>query len=220
MGPAGFIVVDEEAFSDDGGVGAVGAIEVDAFPIDELVAGVDGGEAHRVVIVDGPSLAFGNTAGSGVEPDCEAFLGDVDVLIDGAGFDLVGAEEEVSKVHLLVGRRRFFGFLFLDLGDAARKGGEVGFVDFAELGGVMLLEVFLADVVDDIVLLAGRELRHRHHHAVSLGEGLIHAEGIVAVLEFSFVEFKGNGNGTFDFLGAVAGDAKLVVDFFSSFQGI
>lgn len=58
VGPAGAVGVGEDSFSDDGGVGAVGAIEVDAFPVDELVAGVEGGEAHGVVIVDGPRFAF------------------------------------------------------------------------------------------------------------------------------------------------------------------
>lgn len=65
MGPAGAVGVGEDSFSDDGGVGAVGAVEVDAFPVDELVAGVDGSKAHGVVIVDGPGVAFGNAAGAG-----------------------------------------------------------------------------------------------------------------------------------------------------------
>ena len=58
MGPAGFVRVGEDTLANDGGVGAMGTIEGDAFPVNELVAGVDGGEAHGVVIVNGPSLAF------------------------------------------------------------------------------------------------------------------------------------------------------------------
>ena len=58
MSPAGAVGINEDAFPRDGGVRAVGTIEGDAAPVDELVAGVDGGEAHGVVIVDGPGAAL------------------------------------------------------------------------------------------------------------------------------------------------------------------
>ena len=83
----------------------------------------------------------------------------------------------------------------------------------------MLLEVFLTDVVDDVVLLPGGELRHGHHHIISLCEGLEHAERIVAVLEFPFVKLKSDGNRAFLFVGAVAGDAELIVDFLPASEG-
>ena len=74
--------------------------------------------------------------------------------------------------------------------------------------------------MDDVVFLPGGELRHGHHHAITLGEGLIHAEGIVPVLKFPFVEFESDGNGAFLLFGAVTGDAELVVDLAATFEGI
>ena len=147
-------------------------------------------------------------------------MGDVDVLIDGAGFDLVGAEEDVSEVHLLVGRDGFSLFFFLDEGLAAGEVLEVSVVYFGELGGVVFFEEFFADVVDDVVFLSGGELGHGHHGAVAFGEGLEEAVGVGAVLEGAAVEFEGEGDGAFFCFVAVAGDAELLVDFFAALEGV
>ena len=121
MGPAGAVGVGEDALSDDGGVGAVGAVKSDASPVDKLVSGIDGGKAHRIVIVNGPRASFRNAAESRVEANGEPFLGNVDLRIERAGLDLVGPEEMVSEVHQLVGWWSFFGFLFFKLRHATRK---------------------------------------------------------------------------------------------------
>ena len=147
-------------------------------------------------------------------------MGDVDVFIDGARFDLVGAEEDVAEVHLLVGRDGFSLFFFLDEGLAAGEVLEVSVVYFGELGGVVFFEEFFADVVDDVVFLSGGELGHGHHGAVAFGEGLEEAVGVGAVLEGAAVEFEGEGDGAFFCFVAVAGDAELLVDFFAALEGV
>ena len=220
MGPAGAVGVSEDALSNDGGVGSVGTVKGDTLPVDELVTGVDSGEPHSVMIVNSPRVSFRDTAESGVEANGESFLSDVYVRIERTRLDLVGPEEMVSEVHHLVGRGSLFGFLFVKLRNSAWEIIEIAVFDLAELRGVMLFKIFLADVVNDVVFLTGRELRHGHHHAVSLGDSLIHAEGVVSVLKFSFVEFESDGNGSFLFVGAVTGDTELIIDFLAALERV
>lgn len=148
-------------------------------------------------------------------------MGDVDVFIDGTGFDLIGTEEDVAEVHLFVSRDGFDGFFFFDEGVAAREFVEVGvgeLGELGELGGVVFGEELFADVVDDVVFLAGGKLRHGHHGGVALGEGLEHAVGVGAVFEGVAVELEGDGDGAFFGFVAVAGDAELLVDFLAALE--
>ena len=121
MSPAGFVWVHEDALAYDGGVSAVGSVEINAFPIDKLVASVDGGKAHGVVIVNGPSVAFRDASGTGIESNGDCFLRYIDILIEWARINLVGAEKDVPKVHLFVGRDFFLGLFFLNLRHASRQ---------------------------------------------------------------------------------------------------
>ena len=81
MRPAGAVFGDEDAVAGDGGVGSVGAVKGDAAPVHEFVASVDGGEAHGVVIINGPGASFRNAAESVIETNGETFLGDIDLFI-------------------------------------------------------------------------------------------------------------------------------------------
>ena len=149
-----------------------------------------------------------------------AFLGDIDVLIERAGFNLVGPEKVVAEVHHFVGRRSLFRFFFLNAGDAAGERREIGLVDFGEFAFIVFGKEFFADVVDNVVFLPRGELRHGHHHAVAFGDGLPHAVRVLAVFEFPLVEFQGDGNGAFLFDVTVTGDAELLVDFLTAIEGV
>ena len=172
------------------------------------------------MIVNGPRASFRNAAESVIETNGETFLGDIDVLIERAGFNLVGPEKVVSEVHHVIRRRSFLGLFFLDAGDAFGKSVEIVVVDFGEFALVVFGEEFFADVVDDVVFLARGKLRHGHHHTIAFVDGLPHAVRVLAILEFSFVKFEGDGNGAFFFGGAVAGDAELLVDFLTAIEGV
>ena len=52
----------------DAGVDLVLAVEVDALPVDEPVAGPRRSVAHGVVVEECPALAAGHPAGAGVKP--------------------------------------------------------------------------------------------------------------------------------------------------------
>ena len=102
---------------------------------------------------------------------------------------MIGPEKVVSEVHHVIGRRSFLGLFLLNAGDAAGESVEIVVVDFGEFALVVFGEEFFADVVDDVVFLARGKLRHGHHHTVAFVDGLPHAVGILAILEFPFVEF-------------------------------
>ena len=67
---------------------------------------------------------------------------------------------------------------------------QIGIIHFGVLGGIVGLEVVIADVVNYVVLFLRHHPGLRLHHPESVGEGLIHGERIVAVLELVLRKFQ------------------------------
>ena len=220
--PRGGVGIDEQGLAGNAGVAAVGAIEGDAPPIDEL-ARVSGGDTHGVFVIEHPGIAFGNSALALIEADVDSLLSDVHAAAVASTIDLEGPIEDRAEVHefkrlaLLDHAWTLFNFGEVE---AFGEAGEVGLGGFEVLALVERLQEGFADVVDGGILLFRIELDLGDHHAVSLLERLIHPVGVAAVLEGRLVELQGGGQAAFLVLVAVAGDAEGVVDDFSFREGL
>ena len=211
--PAGSDRVDEVLVAVEPGVGAVAAVEGDAFPIDEA-AGARGGDPHRVVIVNHPRTALAHAAGAIVEADGDALLRDV------SGRDLIGPEQGRTEVHALVGRKAAVFHLCRAAGKTLGQRGEGGGRKFGVLRRVVRAQEGLPDVVDDRVLLGGRVLRLGDHLVVALGQREIHRVGVRAVLELAVGESHRGGQRPRLLRVAVADDAERIVDRRAFFEGL
>ena len=105
--------------------------------------------------------------------------------------------------------------------DVARRGAagrplrelrEVVAIDAGVLGRVVLLEIGLADVLDDVVLLRRDHPGLRGHLAESAGERLVEAVRVAAVLERARGEPERGRQRAGLVLGAVAVGADAAVD--------
>ena len=77
----------------DAGVSLMRTIEGDAAPIHKLITSPRSGNAHRVMVVEHPGAAFGDSARSVVEPHSDAFGRDV------PRFNLKSPKKRGAEVH-------------------------------------------------------------------------------------------------------------------------
>ena len=185
--PCWLVGEGELFFTDNARMGSMRAIEADAFPIDKIFPRPDRRDAHRVVFVKHPSIAFGNPAGTRIQAHSQTFLRDVSLL------DLQGPKQGIAVILQKVLRLFFLGRLLLKLTHPAWQGGEVCVIDCGVNLVVLTLDKLLADVVDHIIFLSRGVLWHRHHLAVTFIQSLKHAVGISTVFQISEVETRGGG---------------------------
>src|SRR3954471_8452579 len=136
----------------------VPAIEVDAVPINESTASPSPRPAERIMLENGPSPSTRNAAGSRIQPHGDPFLSD----IVAAGANFIRSHEAGAIIHRGPGfndpRRRSTRV-------APRQIAQIVFSDRKVLTRIVRLEIFLADVVDDIVFLLRRHPRLWGHQA-------------------------------------------------------
>ena len=189
--PRGGVGIDEQGLAGNAGVAAVGTIEGDAPPIDEI-ARVGGRDAHGVFVIDHPGLAFGDAAFALIEAHVDSLLRDILVLVAGSTIDLVGPIKGRAEIHEFEGLALFYhGRTLRNLGEVKGFGetGEVGLGGFEVLAFVEGLQEGFANVVDRGILLPCIKLCLWYHHPVSLFQGLEHAVRITAVFKGSLVKF-------------------------------
>ncbi len=176
VGPAGPVAVGDVDLTEDPRVDLVAAVEIDAVPVDEALAGPGGRHSERVVVVDDPGVPPRHAAGPRVEPDGDPLVGEVGAV----AADFVGRHQGRSVIHHDPG---------LDRRRRRAPAGPLGEpvqvlpIDAGVLARVMRFEVGLADVVDDVVLLPRDHPGLRGHLAEAVGEGAIQGVGVAAVLE-------------------------------------
>ena len=186
-------------------MGAVAAVEIDPFPIDEAVAGPDGGEAERVEVVDRKRPTTADPLPARIESDRKSLPHDPPLVA--TDFDRGGEERPVVVEPPGIGRRR---------GRAAAgslgEGGEIVGGD-RDVGLVVVpLQKRLAEVVDDVVLLARHHPALRHHLASADGERPVERQGIGAAFERVAVKPRGCRERARGFEGAVAIRADAAID--------
>ena len=121
-------------------------VEVNTVPVDELFTAPGRCHAQGVEIKNHPIAPLGHTPWSRIEADRIALVGKVlPVIADLHGHDLVR-----SVVHLEPLRSIWW---LRTPGRSLGKEREVALVHFEVLGGVVLPQVLLTDVVNDVVLL-------------------------------------------------------------------
>ena len=226
IGPAGTVAGFELRVADGARVDDVAAVEVDALPVDEALAGPRAGDAQGVVFEDEPRLARGDAACAGVEAHGNALVGEIGVGRDRiesvAGqlrrgraacvvSEFEGTDEERAVIHLAP---RFALRRGGASGVALRQAGKIGVGDGGVLRRVAAGEEGFADVVENVVLFARHELRLRCHEPPAACERRIHCERIAAVGEWALGETQRVGDRAGEVEIAVAGVADELVDFF------
>ena len=192
-------------------MGAVAAVEIDPLPIDEAVACPDGGEAERVEVVDRKRPPAADPLPPRIEPDRKSLPHDSPMVA--ADFDRGGEKRPVVVEPPGIGRRR---------GRAAAgslgEGGEIVGGD-RDVGLVVVpLQKRLAEVVDDVVLLARHHPALGHHLASTNGERGIEGEGIGAALEGVAGKPRGCRERARGFERAVAICADAAIDRRAAFE--
>ena len=176
VGPAGAGAGGERDPTSDPGVDLVPAVEVDPVPVDEARTGPACGEPQRVVLEHRPDPPPRDAPGTGVEPNRHPLVGEVGAVVA----DLGGERQGRAVIHRqpgLDGRRpRPARVPF-------RQPREIRAVGRNVPRRIVGLEIRLADVVDDVVLLLGDHPRLPDHPAESVGQRLIHPKRVRAVLE-------------------------------------
>ena len=204
-------------------VRAVSPIEMNAAPIDEWrsfsgrLARPSPGNPHRVVIVNDPMAAAGNAARARIEPHGDPLVGDVGPSTVGDPGELVGAHQTGTIVHhhprLDIAR----------LGAARispRQTRQIIGIERSVLRQIPSLQVGLADVVNDIVLLPRHHPTLSGHQTETASQRLIHGERIVAVAELALGESQRRRQGARRFERAVAVRADPRIDLFATPQRV
>jgi len=162
VGPTGPRRVGQVNSADQSRMDAVAAVEQDRVPIDETPAAPRRRHAERVVIVQQPMSTPRHAAGTGIQANRDALVGKVCLV---AAHFVTGCQTR-PVIHRDPGLER------LRRWTAAGPGGQLGqvrVIDSRILSRVVGLQVRLADVMDDVVLLLRDHPGLRHHHAVTFG---------------------------------------------------
>ena len=128
------------------------AVEVDSRPVDEGVAGPEGGGAERVELVEHPGVAAAHAARARIEPHREPLAGEAVAfsvtVLPPADLERAGEEGAVVVQPPGLNRRRLW-----PPRRARGQRGEILRRDGGVEGRVAVLEEGLADVVDHVVFL-------------------------------------------------------------------
>ena len=197
----------------------VAAVEVNALPCNEASSfrigrsSPRGGESQRVMIKDCPLVAFGNSAGTGIQPDGNPFVGEIFPVTA----DLEGINHRRPIVHIRPrGVFDGFGAQSVTFGQA----GEVRIGNGRVLRRVCLANVRLTDVVHDVILLPRNHPRLRNHQTESVSQRFVHRVRIAAASKFPFGKSKRRRQRTGLLQITVTVNTKPVVDLFSTFGSV
>src|SRR5262249_854801 len=139
--------IGKRGLANDARVDGMLAVEIDAIPIDEPIAGPGRDGPERIMVVHQPAPAARDAPGAVVEPYRNALVCEVTLLAD-----LDGRHHARPVIHA---RPRLDARRFGSAVGPFRQGGEVGVVYLRVLTWIVRLEIGFANEVNDVVFLLG-----------------------------------------------------------------